>query len=286
MLLTLCGETVVYTVFERRGARVDHVACRFSHYTYKHLTFCRIYTDKVIYLQVFFLSPINEGLQLHYLYVQDQEFLNSHLQALSTHDRVLQTGNACQSFPNKKKNKGMAHELGHFELHRNSPMFLCEESDFVDWHRYRPEETEANQFAAELLMPHDWFMSVARSIQFSIEEVARLAEKAGVSLTAAAFRCVELDVTPCAITFCQNNEIKWSKVSESFPYQYMRGKGTPDGYSGAGEYFLKKIYYQEPTETPADAWFRDYEISNRETVMEQCLIMKNINATMSFIRET
>jgi Zn-dependent peptidase ImmA (M78 family) len=179
----------------------------------------------------------------------------------------------------------ITHELGHFELHKDSPLFLCDESDFVDWHRNRPEETEANQFAAELLMPQEWFVREASAAHFSIEEVNRLAEASSVSLTAAAFRCVELDVTPSAIAFCKDNEIKWSETSESFPYQYMYGSDSPDGYSGAGEYFADGIDHQEPLETPADAWFGDHQISRDDKVVEQCLVMSNLNATLSLISE-
>ncbi|MFB6272724.1 MAG: ImmA/IrrE family metallo-endopeptidase [Salinibacter sp.] len=182
-----------------------------------------------------------------------------------------------------KRNFVVAHEFGHFELHEDSPLFLCDESDFVDWHRHRPEETEANQFAAELLMPRGWFIREASAVELSIEEVSRLAELCGVSLTAAAFRCVELDVTPSALAFCQDNEIKWSNVSDSFPYQYIRGDGEPDGYSGAWEYFGEGIDHQDPIETPADAWFGDYDISEDDTVIEQCLVMSRLNATLSLI---
>jgi len=182
-----------------------------------------------------------------------------------------------------KHNFVVAHEFGHFELHQDSPLFLCDESDFVDWHRHRPEETEANQFAAELLMPRRWFISEAGAVELSIEEVSRLAEACDVSLTAAAFRCVELDVIPSALAFCKDNDIKWSNVSESFPYQYMRGNGSPKGYSGAWEYFEEGRNHQEPIETRADVWFGDYDISEDDTVIEQCLVMSRLNATLSLI---
>ena len=177
----------------------------------------------------------------------------------------------------------IAHEFGHFELHQDSQLFLCDEADFVDWHRSRPEETEANQFAAELLMPREWFSSEASAVQFSIDEVDRLAKICGVSFTAAAIRCVELDITPSAVAFCKDNEIKWSKASKSFPYQYMYRSGAPRGYSGAADYFVNGTDDQEPFETPADAWFGDYQISSDDVVIEQCLVMYSLNATLSLI---
>lgn len=183
----------------------------------------------------------------------------------------------------RKRSFVIAHELGHYKLHRESPLFLCDESDFVDWHRRRPEETEANQFAAELLMPAGWFRRNASAAEFSREEVSRLADTCGVSLTAAAFRCVELDIVPCAIAFCKDEKIKWSNVSRSFPYQYMRGSGSPDGYSGAGEYFAKGSTPRDPVPTFCDAWFKDYSIDSQDELMEQCIAMNTLNATLSLI---
>jgi Zn-dependent peptidase ImmA (M78 family) len=205
--------------------------------------------------------------------------------------RLVRTGDRAMATINEnirydgKRSFVVAHEFGHYELHKDTPLFVCDENDFLDWHRRRPEETEANQFAAELLMPRDWFKAQTNATEISVNELERLAHLCGVSLTAAAFRCVELDVTPCAIAFCQDNEIQWSQVSPSFPYQYMRGSGTPDGYSGAGEFFSGGSTSEEPLETPADAWFRDYDLSSEEEVMEQCLTMSRLNATLSLISQ-
>lgn len=197
-------------------------------------------------------------------------------------DRAMATINANISHAGKRSFV-IAHEFGHYELHRDSPLFVCDEKDFVDWHRRRPEETEANQFAAELLMPRGWFELQTNATEMSVNELERLARLCGVSLTAAAFRCVELDVAPCAIAFCRDNKIKWSQVSTSFPYQYMRRSGTPDGYSGAGEFFSGGSTSTEPVETPADAWFRDHSLPSGEEVMEQCMTMNRLNATLSLI---
>jgi Zn-dependent peptidase ImmA (M78 family) len=184
-----------------------------------------------------------------------------------------------------KRSFVIAHEMGHFELHQSSPLFLCDDSDFIDWHSRRPEETEANEFAAELLMPTDYFRREASATEFSLEEVRQLSELCGVSLTAAAVRLVKLDVVPSALAFCQHGEIKWSMVSKSFPYQYMKYEGRPDGYSGAGEFYSNGDTSEEAAETPADAWFTDYELEPDAMILEQCLIMSNLNATLSFISQ-
>ena len=68
-------------------------------------------------------------------------------------------------------------------------------------------------------------------------------------------------VTPRAIVFCKDNEVKWSETSESLPYQYLYRSNFPDGYSGAGEYFEDGIDHQKPLEALGDAWFGDHQIS-------------------------
>ena len=51
----------------------------------------------------------------------------------------------------------IAHELGHFLRHPELDQFrLCTDADMGTWYRAGPEQ-EANDFAAELLMPEDPF---------------------------------------------------------------------------------------------------------------------------------
>lgn len=59
-----------------------------------------------------------------------------------------------------RKRFTLAHELGHYQLHSDG-VFVDEEKNFhvryrTKNHGFDPKETEANAFAAELLMPEDW----------------------------------------------------------------------------------------------------------------------------------
>jgi Zn-dependent peptidase ImmA (M78 family) len=205
--------------------------------------------------------------------------------------RLVRLGNrAIATVSNTIESEGkrsfvIAHEFGHFELHRDSPLFVCDAADFADWHRTRPEETEANQFAAELLMPAAWFREELRRKLFSVSAVAAMAERCKTSLTATAFRCVELDVFPSALVFCRDNEIKWGIASDNMPYRYLRRSGQPHEYSGAGEYFRSGHTSAEPTATPCHAWFGDYGLAPDEEIMEECLVMRHLNATLSLLSE-
>ena len=85
----------------------------------------------------------------------------------------------------KRRRFTIAHELGHYALHRD-----LIGSGITDDALYRsrlggPIERQANRFAAELLMP--WNL-VVESIEQGIDTVEELAEKFGVSKSAMSIR--------------------------------------------------------------------------------------------------
>jgi hypothetical protein len=86
-----------------------------------------------------------------------------------------------------RKRFTIAHEIGHFILHRKR----LESGELIDDAMYRSggvtarEETEANRFAADLLMP---FPLVRSLISAGIRTPEQLAEKLQVSLAAMRIR--------------------------------------------------------------------------------------------------
>ena len=176
-----------------------------------------------------------------------------------------------------------AHELGHYELHANEPMFVCDTAAFYAWHKSRPAEIEANRFAAELLMPKACFVDEGRAVQPSLDAVGVLANSYRVSLTAAAFRYVHLDVFPSALVFCRQGRIEWSIVSDSLPLQYIGPRRVVHPHSGAGEYFQTGSTSQKPELTPVEAWFQDNTLVKGKHYLEQCQPMPNYEACLSLI---
>ena len=96
-----------------------------------------------------------------------------------------------------RKSFTIAHELGHFVLHKQ---LLDEKSEIVSYTKSKEEdifpalprcetnyncyETEANKFAANILMPEDEFIKICDEVN-SIEEIAAYF---GVSIQAATIR--------------------------------------------------------------------------------------------------
>jgi Zn-dependent peptidase ImmA (M78 family) len=79
----------------------------------------------------------------------------------------------------------IAHELGHYCLHRDQIDRLVEKILFRDDGGPDNIEWQANQFAARLLMPQE---EIRLNIQSGIREIDELARKFGVSSLAMQFR--------------------------------------------------------------------------------------------------
>ncbi|SRR6266550_2120883 len=93
----------------------------------------------------------------------------------------------------------IAHELGHYFLHRDAPAFYDVEhlvgSHFrakVTGATWDPKEIEANKFAAELLMPRKLLLERVAS---GDADIAKLAEEFNVSPEAMTYRLAELRFT-------------------------------------------------------------------------------------------
>ena len=94
----------------------------------------------------------------------------------------------------------MAHELGHFLLHKDkSNVFLDEAPIFFRDERSSDgserEEIEANAFAAALLMPEEILREIIRNKPLDAQDdvaVRRLATQFGVSIQALTIRLTRL----------------------------------------------------------------------------------------------
>lgn len=90
----------------------------------------------------------------------------------------------------RRKRFTIAHEIGHIILH-------ADEGDIVDYRQsigpypegQTPKEQEANQFAAELLMPRAVFESLWNALEGSVRDIA---DQLDVSTQAAEIRALQL----------------------------------------------------------------------------------------------
>jgi len=126
-----------------------------------------------------------------------------------------------------RKHFTLAHELGHFLLpnHEHAEV-ACTKSDIGNWgDGSKQTEREADEFAAELLMPAAAVEAIVGSEAPSLQAIEKIATRFETSFSAAAWRYCDLAKEPCAIVWSSDGRIDWSKRSHTFDFRLR--KGTP-----------------------------------------------------------
>lgn len=183
-----------------------------------------------------------------------------------------------------RKRFAAAHDLGHFELHKNiTQMHICAEEVFLKWDKTDIEEAEANVFAAEFLLPGEFMKTYSLGKNLSFELIKSLANKFKTSITATAIRFVDYSSKPCCLIASKDNTIRWFSMSEDFPFR-VKGVGTSlNKLSCAGEFFKGEDTSKEPEVVLASVWIED--LSNTESIylLEDIMVFQRYNTVLSLL---
>jgi len=188
-----------------------------------------------------------------------------------------------------KKRFTIAHELGHVELHRHvQPLFLDNDST-LEYFKRGHQETEANEFASELLMPAHLFRKQCDNKKFSPDLLRSLADKFQTSLTSTAYKYFELGNHPICLFYSYNNKVQYWKRPEGYSHfivDYTR-LPPPEG-SVAAEFFnTGKIYPKEQSKQQIwkSTWFelKDWENDQDFKFYEHCIVTPKHNTVLSIV---
>ena len=187
----------------------------------------------------------------------------------------------------------LAHELGHYVLHRHNKKLFQDNSDTLNqWYHkvFGNEELEANEFAAEFLMPADIFIDECKGKIFKPEFVDYLAEGFEVSKTASILRYVQHGNYPVCIIYCKDNKMKWWKSSHDFKYYLeFNHNSPPPTDSVAFELFTTNAFYtgeERKQQIRKSTWLRLNKFNDRDTdFYEYCLFVPSYNYSISVIWE-
>ena len=180
-----------------------------------------------------------------------------------------------------RKRFAVAHELGHFELHRDSQLLFCTEQDMVVWNENKPQEIEANEFAANVLMPESLFLARIGKEKPNLNIVKSLAEEFRTSLTATAVRYAQLSPEPCAAVISREGVIKWYRKSSCFRHHVKVGS-TLSTNTYAGDYFDGCEVPLKPMKAPAFAWLAG-NVDGEAEIIEHSLPFTRYNAVLSLL---
>lgn len=113
----------------------------------------------------------------------------------------------------------IAHEFGHYMLHSRLPgqgQFMCSTEDTAGWSSGVKEmESDADKFAATLLMPIDDFRRQVGNNDTCLDLLSGCADRYGTSMQAVIWRWIEFTPERAVMVVSRDGFIKWSWSSQS-----------------------------------------------------------------------
>lgn len=165
-----------------------------------------------------------------------------------------------------RKRFTIAHELGHLILEGGSA--ACISSDIGQWSETKHSEKNADEFAAELLIPSEEVQSLINSEKPSLQLIRRVAEQYETSLSASGWRFCDIVTVPCAIIWSTNGVIQWFRKSDSFAFFLRRGVTVPEASYAMAAHKGHNVP-GEPEPVPAYEWIEHPRILEGAEIWEQ-----------------
>lgn len=152
----------------------------------------------------------------------------------------------------------IAHELGHYHIPTHSHVSgFCTDADLrASESDSRLQEWEANDFAAELLMPRRLFAADANARSISIASAVTLAGPSfyDVSVMASTLRIVDTTRHAAAIVVSANGRVQWSRKSDSFKLWLPGPREQLHHDTMAAASFRRVEVSEEPRPVPLASW--------------------------------
>ena len=183
-----------------------------------------------------------------------------------------------------RKRFTIAHEIGHFVLpHHRTLKNVCEEKkiDTFDAHLNRPE-VEANEFAAELLLPTAVLAKRFDLTEYSLAAIATVAAEFQTSLSATIRSFLRLTPLPCAMIWSTDNHARWCARSDSFQF-FLPLNELPADESYAAKIFNGGNAPATFTPVPANAWLDRQAAARVPTLLEHSLALPNYRAVLTLL---
>lgn len=209
---------------------------------------------------------------------------------ISPHGNAIITINSeTQYLPRKRFS--IAHELGHYELNHRQVHY--DNDATFDYYKNGNQETEANEFAAELLIPSRKFNSEVTGKPFSPKLLQELSVKFGTSISSVLYRYIDVGPHPVAAVFSHNGRVLYTKKSSLYHRRFIDlPKLSVPRYSVAEEWFQDHTRYREEDIQDVDlnvwfdmSWFHENDSRPIPSCHECCFISELYNTVLSVIWE-
>lgn len=183
-----------------------------------------------------------------------------------------------------RKRFTIAHEIGHFVMphHRLLPN-VCEQRKIESFNpKLGRPEMEANEFAAELLLPSTLLRKRFDLTQFSLAQISNVAADFGTSLSATTRSFLAMTALPCALVWSEGNQARWCARSDAFrfflPLEELPAAGSFaarifDGEQGPGDF----------APVPSNAWLDRRAAERVDTLLECSIALPNYSAVLTLL---
>lgn len=183
-----------------------------------------------------------------------------------------------------RKNFTVAHEIGHFVLpgHENTEA-VCTSDEVANWSDAAKElEREANEFAAELLMPEVAVQQIIGKSDPSLTVIQQIASSCDVSLSAAAWRYCQLTGHRCAIVWSGPKRSSWCKRSQDFRFGVSLAGATRQG-TFANDCLAGREVPDRPQQVSASLWLESHNVSNDALIWEQSKALPTYSSALTLL---
>jgi len=181
----------------------------------------------------------------------------------------------------------LAHEMGHYFNEkdiRQYSMYACTVDDINSFNSNKIFENNANEFAAELLIPTDWFKKFTGKRELNVDLIKETAQYFNTSLTATAIKYAVHGTIPSAVIMSKEGKVVWHCPNEYFPLKWIPKDYKLNKYSGAYKFFKGRETTQEENLIQASVWyFDDYNCRDDVYLFEQNVFMPNYNSVLTLL---
>ncbi len=178
----------------------------------------------------------------------------------------------------------IAHEIAHYVLpHHGATGSICTAREVESWDRRLSEsEVEANVFAGELLIPERLVDPAVRRERLTFPIIREVATKFETSLTAAAYRAMQLTPFRSAVVWSSSGVVRWFKASEEFEAFVTVKESVAQG-TYAHDCFSGIAVPDELKMVKSDLWLRASARGNPDYVLEHSVPLPAYDSVLTLL---
>ncbi len=158
----------------------------------------------------------------------------------------------------------------------------------MDYYKSGNQESEANQFASELLLPTSVFLEYVEGEKFSPRLMHDLAAEFKTSVTSIIYKYLECGSHPIAVFYSYNNKIRYWKKNSEYERRVKEFKNLPVPHNSvAKEWYNDKTQYSpdDIQKIELNVWFDLWRREENGWCYEYCLVSPKYNTVLSVVWE-